>query len=172
MATRPLHVVVPLDGMDEVGRARFHGDPSAWLPAPASPSPEGHRVDLATGSLLPGPYVRVHVDVGEVVVASGDLAVRALSWQAIRLAPAFPTLDAELELDTRLRPCLRLFGTYTPPLAVVGDVADRLVGRHLATEIVRGFLTSVGHRLVPGPDGPFIPEPAPSVLPRRDAARP
>jgi hypothetical protein len=32
-------------------------------------------------------------------------------------------------------------------LAVVGDVADRLLGRHLVTEVARSFVTDVAGRL-------------------------
>lgn len=148
MATRPLHVVLPLVGTRDELMAAFHDDPATWLPPPGRPSAGGHLVRLATGSLLPGPPVALQIVVGPVVQASGDLAVRALSWRAVRLAAAFPTLDADLELDVRRQRRLRLVGGYTPPLAVVGDVADRVVGRHVANELARSFLSAIARRLV------------------------
>lgn len=143
----PVHaVVVPPDAHDL--RPRFAADPGSWLPDPAEPVGEHWRVRLSAAA--PSPSVPVVVAVGPVAAVGGHgLLVRALDWSAEARPGWFPALRADLELHPAE---VRLVGTYVPPWTGVGAAADRVVGRHLAREVVRGFLASVVRRLArPGP---------------------
>lgn len=165
MPSRLVHVVVALDGRLDHAMERFCGPPGAWLPAGTTPRGDGHVFDLATGDLLPLPQIPVLAEVGTAIDTTHGVAMRTLSWRALRLAPAFPTLHADVELDLRTqggrRPCLRLVGAYTPPLAVVGELADRYVLRHVVSEVARGFLAGVARALDAGSNGRGRPDAEP-----------
>lgn len=154
MSRRPVHAVVPLEGGATAAATaigRFHGDPGAWLPGPAVPIDGGHRVHLSMAGRSPD--VPAIVTVGLPLGPRPGLLVRAISWRAETAHDLFPILRADLELHTLDDPTLRLIGSYTPPLSVLGALTDQVVGRRLAAEVLRGFLTDVAHRLVDQTDG-------------------
>lgn len=126
---------------------RFREDVGAWLPAPATPVPGGHRVHLSVAA-RPVPEVAAVVAVGPLVRPAPGLVLRSVSWQAETADDLFPVLRAELELHTTGRSRLRLVGSYTPPLSVLGAVTDKFVGRHVARDVVNGFVAGVARRLV------------------------
>ncbi len=163
MSRHPIHTVVALpDGAEPAtARSRFAGPAEAVLPPPGTPVPGGHRVHLSTGNLLPTPTVAAVARLGPVTSPTPGLDVRGLHWHAESADGLFPTLQGDLELHTTERPELRLVGFYVPPFAVVGAAADRLVGRHLATEVIRSFVTGVCRRLASGALGepPAVTEP-------------
>lgn len=150
MIRRPLHSEVRLGDGPEVAAAasgRFRADPGLWLPPPATPIPDGHRVHLAMATTMPSPKVPVVVSIGPTLCPAPGLLVRSIGWRAEVAHDVFPVLRGDLEVWTRTEPTLRLVGSYTPPLSVLGALTDQVVGRHLATEVVRGFLAVVAHRL-------------------------
>lgn len=124
----------------------FATSPRLWLPAPARPVPGG----VAVAMRAMGVEVEAVVEVGEVQAPGDGLWIRPVAWRAATADRLFPRMVGELELS-RLdeSTCqLALVGGYEPPVSVVGTAADRLVGRHVATSVVRDLLDDVAHRLV------------------------
>lgn len=154
MIHRPVHCVVSLEGdrprHDRADRAFhiFHGHPGRWLPPPAVPIENGYRVRLRMPSTSHTPDVAAIVTVGSALHPSRGLAVRSLHWRAERAHDLFPVLEGDLELHTHDAPHLRLTGSYSPPLSVLGALTDQFVGRHLASEVVRGFTADIANRLL------------------------
>ena len=149
MSRHPIHTIVALPEDVDVAtvRARFGEPPARVLPGPAERVEGGHRVHLSTGNLLPTPSVAAIAWLGDATSPVPGLDVRGLKWRAETADGLFPTLHGDLELHTRTTPELRLVGFYVPPFAAIGAAADRLVGRHLAAEVVRAFVTEVAGRL-------------------------
>lgn len=140
------------------------GDPRGWLPEPAEPWGEAWLVDLRADGALPGGLAkrRAVVRVGQVperslATAEGDVAdngqakglLRPVRWEAAEASEVFPVLSADLELDALQGDgCqLSLMGTYRPPLSVVGEATDRLLGHRVAEATVRRFVLDVAARL-------------------------
>lgn len=155
MNHRPVHCVVPLEGdaTDDIGAVvdrafkAFHGYPGTWLPAPAVPIGSGFRVRLQMPGTSHAPDVTAIVAVGAALHPRAELSIRSLRWRAEKAHELFPVLDGDLELHTGPEPALRLTGSYVPPMSVLGALTDQVVGRHLASEVVRGFTTNVAGRL-------------------------
>ncbi len=96
--------------------------------------------------------VDVHIEIagGEEVVTRGEpTTTLRLHWMATRNAGLFPPMTATLAVyplsprETQLD----LQGSYTPPLGVVGEAADALVGHRIAQATVLRFLQDVSARL-------------------------
>lgn len=147
---RPVYDGVPVAlSFDDAVRGLASG-PAAWLPAPASPHPDGHVVVMRASGMLAAAGVPAVVDVGRCEVDTASLAVRTIAWRALNADRVFPRLVGELELtatsDTTSR--LTLVGGYMPPVSVVGSAADRLFGHHVAEAVIRSFLEDVAAGLV------------------------
>ncbi len=145
--------VLCLSPFSEVAE-RLNGDPASWLPAPALLDEGGGHIVSMRPAGLPSPLVvavDALVDVGPATTETIDqgLVVRSVAWRARTIDRAFPRLVGELELtpfgETACQ--LRLVGGYEPPVSVAGDVADRLIGRHIAEAVVRTFLEDVADHL-------------------------
>jgi hypothetical protein len=136
---------VPFDRAVEAFRAH----PRSWLPEPAQDEGERTVVVMHASGLLSPVGVQALIEVGEHIDEPPGLAVRPIAWRALRADRAFPRLVGELELAaTTERTCrLTLVGGYKPPVSVLGDAGDRLVGRHVADAVIRQFLESVAARL-------------------------
>lgn len=129
--------------------ARLSDDPLQWLPHPARRDPAGVLITMHATGLLAAAGVQAVVDVGDLEVDLPGLAVRPIAWRAHRSDRVFPRLVGELELS-RTSPTtsrLTLIGGYQPPISVIGDAGDRLVGRHLADAVIRTFLERVAGTL-------------------------
>lgn len=151
MIRRPLHSEVRLgDGPDEAGaRARFRADPGLWLPPPATPFLDGHRVHLAMATSVPTPRVPAIVSVGPTSCPVPGLLVRSIGWRAEIANDVFPVLRGDLEVCTGVEPTLPpgdgdLPGDADP----VGGGA--VFGNSYLTEKDGGF-TSADQRLVEVP---------------------
>jgi hypothetical protein len=70
-------------------------------------------------------------------------------WRAARNQGLFPSMEADLvahavgERETQLA----IFGTYNPPLGLLGAAGDALIGHRLAEASVHRFLEEVVRRL-------------------------
>lgn len=152
---RPVYDGVPVTAsFDHVVEA-LGADPSTWLPAPATPEAGGHVAVMRASGLLAAAGVPALVEVGDLDLDPPGLAVRPVAWRALRTDRVFPRLVGELELSaTSTVTCrLAMVGGYQPPVSVVGDAADRLLGHHVAEAVVRTFLESVATRLVDSAQG-------------------
>lgn len=120
--------------------------PRLWLPAPARPVEAGILVRMRAVGVM----VDAVVDVGPATEPGDGLLVRPLAWRAHQADRLFPRMVGELELSAiDAGTCrLSLIGGYEPPVSVIGDAADQLVGRHVATSVVRDLLDDVADRLV------------------------
>jgi hypothetical protein len=68
-----------------------------------------------------------------------------LAWEATRATALFPAMEAELSAwplfatETQLE----IEGRYTPPLGIVGNAVDAMVGHRIADAVVHRFLEDV-----------------------------
>jgi hypothetical protein len=73
----------------------------------------------------------------------------SLAWRAKERAELFPTMEAMLDVYP-LGPTetqLELSGEYRPPLGIVGDVLDAVVGHRIADAAVHRFVQEIAERL-------------------------
>lgn len=150
---RPVYDGVTVARPFDDALAVFAGLPARWLPRPADRIPTGYVVQMRASGVLAAAGVDALVDVGDLELDPPGLAVRAVAWRALNADRVFPRMVGELELaattDTACR--LTLVGGYQPPVSVVGDAADRLVGRHVAEAVIRTFLEEVAAALTTAP---------------------
>jgi hypothetical protein len=130
----------------------FVGAPEVWLPQPASQWNGGYVVDLDASGVLPPALARrsAVVETSPVSVTSdGDVLLRSLRWHASEREDWFPILDGDLELSrlTDASCQLTLSGSYRPPLAVVGQLGDRLLGHRIAEAVVCTFVVATASRM-------------------------
>lgn len=129
--------------------AVLRGHPESWLPKPATPRDDGFVVTMRAAGLLPAPEVDAIVTVEPPTIDRETLFVRPIAWRAATADRLFPTLTADLEIEAVNGTAIRfaLVGSYRPPVSVVGDAADRLVGHHIAEAVVRTFLEGIAERM-------------------------
>lgn len=120
-----------------------------WLPEPVRRDPDGVVVVMHATGLLAAAGVPALVQVGQLEVDPPGLAVRTIAWRAQRSDRVFPRFVGELELSqtSATTSHLTLVGGYQPPISVIGDAGDRLVGRHLADAVIRTFLERIAVRM-------------------------
>jgi len=72
-----------------------------------------------------------------------------VSWEAARNPRLFPLMSSVLTIYplTATETQLDFLGRYDPPLGVVGDAMDALVGRRIAEASVHRFITDVAQYL-------------------------
>lgn len=150
---RPVYDGVAIAASFDDALAVLRRDPSEWLPAPATPHPDGHVVVMRATGMLAAAGVPALVNVGELEHDPRVVAVRSVAWRALTADRVFPRMVGELEL-TSASPYtsrLTLIGGYMPPVSVVGGAADRLFGRHVAEAVIRSFLEDVAAGLATVP---------------------
>lgn len=134
----------------EAARDLLSTDPAVWLPEPALTHGDRWLVDLCADGPLPAALAtqRAAVEVGEPIETSAAL-LRSVTWRAMSGTEAIPVLTADLELNPLSSTVsqLSLIGSYRPPLTVVGDAGDRLIGHRIAEACVRRFVHDVADRL-------------------------
>ena len=147
---KPIYFYTHLPVGFETVAARLEASPRLWLPHPVSEDAEGYVVTLRTGDRSNLPEVAASVTVGESLRdARGAWLVRRIGWKAMKAGAVFPVLAGDLELAA-VGPevsQLTLIGTYRPPISVLGEVGDRLVGHHVAEAVVRRFVLDVATAL-------------------------
>lgn len=146
---RPVYDGVPVTVPYPTALHLLSAEPVDWLPAPARRDPDGVVVVMHATGLLAAAGVPALVQVGELEVDPPGLAVRSIAWRAQRSDRVFPRFVGELELSqtSPTTSHLTLVGGYQPPISVIGDAGDRLVGRHLADAVIRTFLQRVAATL-------------------------
>ncbi len=146
---RPVYDGVPVNVAFSSALHLLADEPVDWLPGPVRRDPDGVVVVMHAMGLLAAAGVPALVQVGELEVDPPGLAVRTIAWRAQRSDRVFPRFVGELEL-TQTSPTtshLTLVGGYQPPISVIGDAGDRLVGRHLADAVIRTFLQGIAANL-------------------------
>lgn len=131
------------------GVALLAGDPGRWLPAPGEPAGNAWLVTLdATGAVPPALAHRTALVQLDPLERLSDRAWRRLHWRDAA-GGALPALDADLELEALLGGTSRLVlvGSYQPPGAFVGGLADAAIGHRVAEACVRRFVLDVAARL-------------------------
>jgi hypothetical protein len=94
--------------------------------------------------------VDVHITVHDVrdeewMPGLSPVTRMTLSWQAARASAIFPSMRAELSAWplARTETQLEIEGVYTPPLGIVGNALDAILGHRLAEAAVHRFLEDV-----------------------------
>lgn len=146
---RPVFDSVVVPTSFDLARCRFGEEPAAWLPAPAIVEDDGVVVTMRASGVLEVASVDALVVVEDLQDDPPGLSTRPIAWRARAADPLFPRMVAELELAATSPTASRLalVGSYRPPLSVVGDLTDRVAGRHIADAVVRTFLEEVAHAL-------------------------
>lgn len=146
---RPVYDGVTVGGSYEAALARFAAAPEDWLPAPATPHPDGHVVLMHATGMLATTGVPAVVEIGPAEAEASALAIRPVAWRSLNADRIFPRLVGDLELTRTSASTARLtlVGSYLPPISVVGGAADRLLGHHVAEAVIRTFLENVAARL-------------------------
>lgn len=127
------------------------GDPARWLPTPGQPDGKDWRVTLDASGTVPAALAHrtalVELDPLERLT---DRAWRRLRWRDAAAGRALPVLDADLELEALLDGTSRLalVGSYEPPGAFIGGLADAAAGHRVAEACVRRFVLDVAARLL------------------------
>jgi hypothetical protein len=99
-----------------------------------------------------GVDVRIHVhaiEEEEGVAGMSPVTRVTLGWEAARAAAFFPVMNAELSFWplTSTETQLDLEGVYRPPLGIVGNAVDAVVGHRVAEATVHRFLDDVVEQL-------------------------
>jgi hypothetical protein len=91
---------------------------------------------------------RIEVEIGAPRAGAG-LTFMPIRWHAAANANLFPTLEGELEIAPvgGLRTQLGLSANYSPPLGLLGKIADRALFHRVAEVTVKDFLERIGKRL-------------------------
>lgn len=146
---RPVYDGVPVTVPFSSALHVLADEPDRWLPAPVRHDDDGVVVVMHATGLLAAAGVPALVHVGELEVDPPGLAVRNIAWRAQRSDRVFPRFVGELELTqtSATTSHLTLVGGYQPPISVIGDAGDRLVGRHLADAVIRTFLERIAVRM-------------------------
>ena len=147
---RHLYFYTVIDQDLAAASALLSGDPSRWLPPPASATGDGFLVELHAEGALRGRLARhaVTVNLGEAS-PSGERLLRSLTWRSSAAPGLFPVFEGDLELIAlQSDVCqLSLFGTYRPPLSVAGGAGDALLGHRVAEACVRRFVLDAAERM-------------------------
>jgi hypothetical protein len=93
----------------------------------------------------------IALSIGEIQEASGAFPVVRIPvyWEAARRPGLFPLMEAELSVYplTPTETQLDFLGRYDPPLSVVGEAANALVGHRIAEASVHRFVADVAQYL-------------------------
>jgi hypothetical protein len=116
--------------------------------ASARASEVGATLHARVGSVDVGVDVRIHVHAvneDEGVAGMSPVLRVTLGWEANRAAALFPVMKAELSFWplTATETQLELDGTYRPPLGIVGNAADAVLGHRIAEASVHRFLDDI-----------------------------
>jgi hypothetical protein len=139
---RAIDACAPLAGTWAHAAELLRGDPRRLLDG------DGGTYELtvqvgATGAV----HQEVELDLGPVREAEGELWV-PLSWTPSDHRRVLPSFDGVLELlDGAAGPHLRISGTYTVPLGVVGRFGDGVVGRRVARQTLESLVADLARRV-------------------------
>lgn len=91
---------------------------------------------------------QIEVEIGAARAGAG-LTFMPIRWHAATDASLFPTLEGELEIAPvgATRTQLGLSANYSPPLGLLGKIADRALFHRVAEVTVKDFLERIGKRL-------------------------
>ena len=148
---RPIEVETPLRVAFASARDILLDDPGAVFNA-ASTVHEQHRARISTElSVDLGAGASVHQDVtlqlGFAQSTETGVVVPVV-WRAAGRERLFPTFKGELEaFEARTGTRLRLNGTYTLPLGVIGRIGNGVVGWRLARRSLEELLERLARRI-------------------------
>lgn len=141
------HVQAPYEEL----AARLGEDPIRWLPDPVEVDGPGWRIELVADGVVPQAVAsrRAHVEVGPATHPGPRRLLRAVTWRADSAEALAPVMDADLEIAALPgHGCqLSFMGTYRPPMSVIGQAGDRLLGHRVAEACVRRFVLDIGEQL-------------------------
>lgn len=130
---RSIEATIVIDASSDRVRGLLASDPATALTNPTT---------LAAGGL----HHEVVVTLDEPEV--GDAVAVPVSWHPTDHARLFPSFLGALEAEASVAGTrLRIAGSYSVPLGVVGQFGDGLVGRRLAQQSLQSLLEGVAARI-------------------------
>jgi hypothetical protein len=122
-----------------------------WLPGMArDASGDGQKLLAELGFRVGNRRIarQIEVEIGAARAGAG-LTFMPIRWHAATDANLFPTLEGELEIAPvgSARTQLGLSANYSPPLGLLGKIADRALFHRVAEVTVKDFLERIGRRL-------------------------
>jgi hypothetical protein len=106
---------------------------------------------VGVGALEIGTDIKIEVRaVNEKVSALGDRKTEIeIAWKAVSAAGLFPSMEATLSVYplSAQETQIDLHGRYRPPLGVVGNALDAVVGHRVAQASVLRFVQDVAARI-------------------------
>jgi hypothetical protein len=131
--------------------AELEAGTEKWLPDMAKEANgDGERLlselGLRVGKRRIGKQIQVEIGASR---AGAGLKVMPIRWHAATDVGLFPTLEGELEVAAlgKTRTQLGLSANYTPPLGLLGKIADRALFHRVAEVTVKDFLERIVKRL-------------------------
>jgi hypothetical protein len=112
----------------------------------------GATLHAGVGAVEVGVDVRIHVHAvseDEGVAGLTPVLHVKLGWEAARAAALFPVMKADLSIwpITATETQLEIEGTYRPPLGMVGNAGDAVLGHRIAEASVHRFLDDIVEQL-------------------------
>ena len=95
----------------------------------------------------------IDVTIGEITETTGPYGAPTthvpIAWRAAHRPGLFPLMNAELTIYalTATETQLDFLGRYDPPLGIVGDAMNALVGHRLAEASVHRLISGIAHYL-------------------------
>lgn len=139
-----VHVPGSFEGVVEALNDRPH-EMTAWANL-AYEGSEELRARIHPGQGIP--TREVEVIVGKVVRRNGAVHI-PISWKASGSAFLFPTLEADLIVETMGGDLTQVSirGSYKPPLGPIGRLLDRTLLHRLAEACVKNFMDRLGEAI-------------------------
>lgn len=112
---------------------------------------------VGVGALEIGADVNIEIGaLSEKTSALGDRTTELeIRWAAKNASGLFPSMEATLSMYalSSQETQIDLYGRYRPPMGIIGNALDALVGHRLAEASVLRFLEDVAERINAGPLG-------------------
>jgi hypothetical protein len=120
----------------------------ATASASARATEVGATLHAGVGSVEVAVDVRIHVvavSEDEGVAGMSPVLRVKLGWEASHAAALFPVMNADLSFWplTATETQLEIDGTYRPPLGILGNAADAVLGHRIAEASVHRFLDDI-----------------------------
>jgi hypothetical protein len=144
---RPIEATMRVRSSFERARDLLLHEPARMFGASSVVSKRDYVVDLSTGK-GDGGAIHKKVQLEIIGVHTGRVSARwDLTWTALDHPRLFPVFHGSLTLWSGAETTIRLTGTYTPPMGLIGRFGDGVIAHRIARGSLEGYLTGIGDRI-------------------------